>query len=153
MRNRHLYTLELNWSGNREVSNIGNDRLYEIQIEGKQLLKGSADEAFFGNPELYNPEDLLLSALSSCHMMSYLYVCRKQGISVGAYQDTPEGLLKVNIDGSGEFECVTLNLRIEVLNINQIELAVKLHDEAAKLCFIANSCKFKIKYNVDVYSN
>jgi len=150
MKNRHDYTLQLNWSGDKELSCHSNDRLYQIQIEGKELILGSADKPFFGNPNLYNPEDLLLSALSSCHMMSFYYVCRKRDVAIHSYQDNPVGTVKVNIDGSGQFEHVTLNPQIILVDASQIALATELHNEASKLCFIANSCNFEIEYNFSI---
>ena len=143
--------MKLNWSGENEVDSIGNDRLYEVYIEGKEPLTGSADEVFFGNPKLYNPEDLLLSALASCHMMSYFYVCRKRGVSIKSYQDNPEGVLKLEPDGSGKFESVTLKPIVELVDKTQVDLAVSLHKDAGRLCFIANSCSFKIAHSINVY--
>ena len=152
MNNQHRYTLHLHWTGDTSISNIANDRLYEIKIEGKELLRGSADKPFFGNPDLFNPEDLLLSSLSSCHMMSYLYVCRKNGVKVISYLDNPEGFLQVNPNGSGQFKSVILKPIIKIQDKQQEQLAIDLHLEAGKLCFIANSCNFLIQYDVTILS-
>ncbi len=146
MKNHHTYTLRLDWNGNPDKDSMKNDRLYEVAIEGKAPFCGSADKPFFGDPTLYNPEDLLLSALSACHMMSFLYLCRKKGIRVLSYQDNPEGFLKVNPDGSGQFEKVVLKPEVQLADIAQREEAIALHPEAGKLCFIANSCNFEIVY-------
>ena len=108
-------------------------------------MKGSADKVFHGNQTLYNPEDMLLSALSSCHMMSYLYLCRKAGIKVTSYSDKPEGKLILNMDGSGAFTEVVLKPVVILKDKNQQYIA-NLHAEAGKLCFIANSCTFDIIY-------
>lgn len=145
MKNLHKYTLLLNWLGDPLQNTISNDRTYSVSIEGKPVLTGSADSAFFGDNSLYNPEDLLLSALSACHMMSYFYVCRKHGIQISSYRDNPEGFLKINTDGSGQFEKVTLKPSIGIKSGDE-EKAYGLHTEAGKLCFIANSCAFPIDY-------
>ena len=150
MKNTHHYTHQLRWLGELEKDTIKNDRKYEVEIEGKEIIEGSADKAFFGDPTKFNPEDLLLAALSACHMMSYLYVCRKHGIKVLSYQDNPLGVLKLNINGSGQFEKVTLKPQIEIVQEGQKELAMELHHEAGKLCFIANSCNFEIKYETQI---
>lgn len=144
MANKHLYTLELNWKGNPTGNSIQNDRLYEVKIEGKETFLGSADKTFFGDPTLYNPEDLLLSALTSCHMMSYFYLCRKHQISILNYTDTPIGTLVVHPNGSGQFQKVVLQPTVMLANSDLKELALSLHTEAKKLCFIANSCAFEI---------
>ena len=146
MKREHEYTLALNWTGDREQSDIRNDRLYEIQIDGKPKLLGSADKPFFGDPAMYNPEDLLMSALSACHMMSFLYLCRKNKIEIESYSDCPVGILKLNLDGSGQFEKVTLKPKVKVRNLSEASTADELHQLAGKLCFIANSCNFEIVY-------
>lgn len=146
MKNSHNYTLSLKWLGNEQSANHREDRIYEIKIEGKPLLKGSADKPFFGDPGLYNPEDLLLSALSSCHMMSFLYLCRKAGIKVKSYTDDPIGILKLDNDGSGRFESVTLKPEIELVDSSKKSEIESLHQKAGKLCFIANSVNFPVYY-------
>lgn len=147
MNNGYNYTLELNWLGNEKGTHHRADRFYEISIKGKEKLKGSADKPFFGDPKLYNPEDLLLSALSSCHMMSYLYVCRKAGIKIAFYKDNPVGVLKVNEEGVGRFELVTLKPQVVLVDPSQSVQAYQLHAQAGKLCFIANSVNFEISYD------
>jgi organic hydroperoxide reductase OsmC/OhrA len=66
-------------------------REFRAEFDGKPSLRGSADPAFRGDPALYNPEDLLLSALSACHMLSYLAVCAHAGIAVVSYEDAVVG--------------------------------------------------------------
>lgn len=153
LKNKHTYILKLNWIGNQSVDSLKNDRLYEISIPEKEKFLGSADKVFYGDETLYNPEDLLLSALTACHMMSYLYLCRKKGIKVKAYTDQPEGRLKVNPDGSGQFEQVVLRPQVSIVNEEQKQQAQDLHQEAGKLCFIARSCNFTIIYEpqIDVF--
>lgn len=150
MKNAHIYTLDLIWKGNPNQTTIKNDRIYEVAIAGKPSFMGSADQIFHGKPELYNPEDLLLSALAACHMMSYFYVCRKAGIEILSYKDQPIGLLKVNSDGSGQFESVTLKPTITIADGPHISKASSLHQSAGKLCFIANSVNFQISYEPEI---
>ena len=150
MASGYNYTLELKWLGDENGVHHRDDRLYQITIEGKELLKGSADKPFFGNPSLYNPEDLLLSSLSACHMMSYLYLCRKEGITVISYQDNPVGILKLNQEGRGRFETVTLKPEVTLLDLSFSQKALKLHEKAGEFCFIANSVNFDIVHNVTI---
>lgn len=146
MKNKFDYTLELQWLGDENGTHHREDRFYEISIDGKPNLKGSADKPFFGDPSLYNPEDLLLSALSSCHMMSFLYLCRKMGVKVASYQDNPVGVLKINNEGIGYFELVTLKPKVVLSDKSKLDDMSQLHEKAGKLCFIANSVNFEIKY-------
>ncbi|SEJ10353.1 Organic hydroperoxide reductase OsmC/OhrA [Myroides marinus] len=125
---------------------------HTIKIEGKDILSISAAKAFKGDPTLLNPEDLLLSALTSCHMMSYLYVCQQNNIEVLAYEDNSEATLILNDDGSGRITKVVLNPVVHIKDASQKELALQLHIQANKLCFIANSCNFEIEHHAQCYS-
>lgn len=148
MKNEFDYTLSLTWLGNENSKNHRSDRFYEINIDGKKNIKGSADKPFFGDPSLHNPEDLLLSALSACHMMSFLYLCRKEGLVIRSYSDNPIGTLKINPEGSGQFESVSLHPKVEFMDSSKTKELTRLHQEASKLCFIANSVNFPIKYEL-----
>ena len=148
MKNQYDYTIQLEWLGDEKGTHHREDRFYEINIEGKPSFKGSADKPFFGDPSLYNPEDLLISALSSCHMMSFLYLCRKEGIRVKSYSDNPIGRLKINEKGSGQFESVMLKPQIELVDQSLAIDLKQLHIEAGQVCFIANSVNFPIDYEV-----
>ena len=150
MKKTHHYTLGLSWTGDKNEDSIKNDRLYEVSVPGKLVFKGSADGVFHGDSSLLNPEDLLMSALSSCHMMSYFYVCRKNKLKIISYEDNPLGELELKMDGSGSFRTVDLNPVVTIRNEKEISLAKALHLEAKKLCFIANSCCFEIVVNPTV---
>ena len=94
---KHLFKARLNWTSKQnheESSKRFYSKTHQIKIEGKAVLDVSAAKAFKGDPELYNPEDLLLSSLVSCHMMSYLYVCSQNGIEVINYLDNAEATLE-----------------------------------------------------------
>lgn len=150
MHPNHNYKLTLKWTGNKGTGTSGYrayDRNHEIMIEGKTVLLGSADPTFHGDKTVHNPEDLLLASLSACHMMSYLHVCVKAGITVTDYIDNATGIMTVNKDGSGQFIEVTLNPIVTIADEAQLTKANELHQEANKLCFIANSVNFPVKHN------
>lgn len=147
---KHLFKAEANWTYKQNLINSAKrfySKSHQIKIEGKPVLDVSAAKAFKGDPELYNPEDLLLSSLVSCHMMSYLYVCSQNGIEVVEYSDNAEATLEVSEDGSGRFTEVRLNPKVKISNSEQMELALELHKNANQLCFIANSCNFPVLHN------
>lgn len=75
----------------RTASYRGYSGEHVVDVDGKPPLKASADPAFRGDPELHNPEDLLVAALSQCHMLWYLALCSTSGIVVTAYQDDASG--------------------------------------------------------------
>ena len=152
MTTNHIFKATLNWELN-EGENTQNPRNYtrdhKVKIADKEPLQLSAAKSFKGNTHLLNPEDLLLSALSSCHMMSYLYVCSQHQLEVLSYSDNSEGVLEVIGDG-GSFERVDLNPVVTIKNVKDIELAKELHAKANELCFIANSCNFPIYHKATI---
>jgi organic hydroperoxide reductase OsmC/OhrA len=143
MRFKHVFRAKLDWLFSKKES-MTYTKTHAITIDGKAVLHVSAAKAFKGDPALYNPEDLLLSSVVSCHMMSYLYVCKQNGIDVVSYTDEAEATLEVLEDGSGRFIAIKLNPKVCISNKEKIEEALSLHKKANQLCFIANSCNFPI---------
>ncbi|MGB5417272.1 OsmC family protein [Algibacter sp.] len=150
----HIFKATVNWQlGINETTQNpkGFSRNHKVVIANKKtLLEVSAANAFRGDDTLYNPEDLLLTALASCHMMSYLYVCSQNNIEVLSYTDTAEAILNVEASGSGHFSKVSLKPVVTIKNASQIELAKTLHTKANSLCFIANSCNFPIEHFAEI---
>ncbi|MGX1160683.1 organic hydroperoxide reductase OsmC/OhrA [Arthrobacter sp. SLBN-100] len=145
----HRYALAVQWTGNLgegTSSYRGYSRDHDVLIPGLPVLKGSADPTFHGDRERYNPEQLLLAALAQCHMLSYLHVAVKHGVVVTDYRDDASGLMRLNRDGSGQFESVTLRPRVTVADGSQVELAGGLHHEANRVCFIARSVNFPVEH-------
>jgi organic hydroperoxide reductase OsmC/OhrA len=144
---KHLFKAKLNWFSSKEEE-VSTSKIYSkshtVIVEGKPILNVSAAKAFKGDPTLYNPEDLLLSSIVSCHMMSYLYVCAQNGIVVLSYTDNAEATLEVLENGSGRFIEVRLYPKVIIRQKEKIAEALRLHQKANELCFIANSCNFPI---------
>jgi len=140
---KHVFKAKLDWFFSKKES-VRYTKSHAITIVGKDVLHVSAAKAFKGDPALYNPEDLLLSSVVSCHMMSYLYVCSQNGIEVVSYTDEAEATLEVLEDGSGRFVAINLNPKVCITNKEKIEEALSLHKKANELCFMANSCNFPI---------
>ncbi|WP_457962650.1 OsmC family protein [Arthrobacter sp. D1-29] len=145
----HHYSLTVRWTGNLgdgTSSYRGYSRDHDVQIPGLPVLKGSADPTFHGDRSRYNPEQLLLAALAQCHMLSFLHVAVRHGVVVTDYQDDATGVLRLNRDGSGQFESVTLNPRVAVADTAHVALAEELHREANQVCFIARSVNFPVHH-------
>lgn len=145
----HRYALTVRWTGNRgdgTSSYRSYSRDHDVLIPGLPPLKGSADPTFHGDRERYNPEQLLLAALAQCHMLSYLHVAVKHGVVVTDYRDEATGMMRLNRDGSGQFERVVLNPRVTVADSGQADLAASLHHEANQVCFIARSVNFPVEH-------
>jgi organic hydroperoxide reductase OsmC/OhrA len=145
----HHYALTVQWTGNQgegTSSYRGYLRDHDILIPGLPVLKGSADPTFHGDRARYNPEQLLLAALAQCHMLSFLHVAVKHGVVVTAYRDEAAGLMKLNRDGSGQFERVTLHPQVTVADEQHVAMAAQLHHEANQVCFIARSVNFPVEH-------
>lgn len=149
MNRVHNYKLTIEWNGNRGLGTSDYkafDRDYSIQIEHKKVLHGSADPTFRGDKTKFNPEDMLLASLSSCHMLSYLHLCSVGGVVVIDYYDHATATMETRIDGGGHFREVTLNPVVTVSDASMIDKAITLHKRAGEVCFIANSVNFPIKH-------
>ena len=149
MSNQHHYKTTLEWTGNTG-SGTSSYRAYSrnhvVSVANKEDILCSSDPSFRGDPSRYNPEELLVASLSSCHMLWYLHLCAVNNIVVIAYKDNAEGTMQENEDGSGDFTGVILHPVVTVADTSMQERAVALHHEANRLCFIARSVKFPVTH-------
>lgn len=155
MKNHH-YKTKTTWTGNTGESTKNYrsyQRNYTISVDGKADVLGSSDPSFLGDSQLHNPEDLLLASVSSCHLLWYLHLCSVNKILVVDYQDFAEGTMIEEENGSGKFTEIILKPRIVVKEKEMVEKAMKLHQEANEMCFIANSLNFKIKHEPEITYN
>jgi organic hydroperoxide reductase OsmC/OhrA len=147
MSKEHLYQINLIWTGNQGTGTetyAGYSRAHEISIEGKPVIVGSSDPHFRGDASRYNPEELLVGALSACHMLYYLHLCADAKIVVIDYADKATGKMVETADGGGHFTEVVLRPRVVVTKDSDAEKANELHHKAHELCFIANSVNFPV---------
>ena len=152
MKDRHEYAVTVEWVGNRGSGTSGYrayGREQLIHAPHKAPLKGSADPTFHGNKDRWNPEEMLLSALAQCHMLSYLHVAVRDGVVVTAYVDNATGVLKQSGLG-GAFESVTLRPRVTVADASMAEAARAAHADARSYCFIANSVNFPVYHEPEI---
>lgn len=148
MIHEHKYSIINVWNANTSEGNKNirsYDRSHTISNNGKPDLFLTTDNKAVGDANKLNPEDLLVSAISSCHMLSYLYVCALEKIVVLAYTDNATGLMIENSNGGGQFKEVQLNPIVIVENESMIERAKELHHKAHEICYIANSVNFEVK--------
>jgi organic hydroperoxide reductase OsmC/OhrA len=147
MNKEHHYQSTIRWTGNKGTGTSdyrSYERSHVLSVDGKPDIAGSSDPAFRGDKTKHNPEDLLVSALSSCHMLWYLHFCSVNGVVVIDYIDKAEGIMAEHLDGNGEFTQVTLHPEVIVKHKSMIEKANKLHDDAHHACFIARSVNFEV---------
>ena len=149
MPRRHTYETHSVWSGDRGQGTAdyrSYDRTYDTTTPGRPPIAGSSDPAFRGDADRWNPELLLVAALSQCHMLSYLHRAVVNGVVVTGYEDTAEGVMVETPDGGGHFEDVVLRPVVTVAEASMVERAEAAHAEAAALCFIASSVNFPVRH-------
>lgn len=149
MIGEHHYRLRSTWTGDRGSGTSGPrdyDRSVSLEVDGKPLLEASADTPFRGDPAKWNPEELLLGALSECHLLSYLYACVSVGVVVVAYEDDARGTLVEDGKGGGAFSEVVLHPRVTVAEASMVDAAIAAHRQAREWCFIANSVNFPVRH-------
>ena len=147
MHREHRYSVNVVWTGNtgKGTSDYRSYlRDHEISVPGKPPINGSSDPKFRGDRVRYNPEELFVSALSTCHMLWYLHLCADAGIVVVSYEDRAEGTMEESSEGAGRFVRVTLHPHVKVTE--SVERAEALHSLAHELCFIANSVNFPVQH-------
>lgn len=108
-------------------------RAHEIQL-ADQTLAGSCASERGGDPEKADPEELLVAALSACHMLWFLDFARRERLQIVSYEDQPEGTM----DGQ-KFVAVVLRPWVVFATDVSPDVIEGLHDRAHKACFIANS--------------
>ena len=150
MAREHIYEATVTWTGNSGQGTAGYKayaRDYDIACSGKPTLAGSADPVFRGDAGRHNPEDLLVAALSACHMLWYLHLCADAGVVVTAYEDAASGTMATHPPaGAGEFTRVTLRPRVAIAAGSCAETALRLHAEAGANCFVARSVNFPVDH-------
>ncbi len=145
----HIYTVTTTWRGNTGAGTSGYrtyERAHDVSAPGKPLIPASSDPAFRGDRRRYNPEEMLVASLSSCHMLWYLHLCSTEGIVVQAYEDIAEGVMVEQRDGGGAFSEVVLQPEITLAPGADLPRARALHADAHAKCFIANSVNFPIRH-------
>jgi len=144
----HHYHSSLAWIGQQGQGTISYNaysRNFRIRVGDKPDLLGSSDPSFRGDASRYNPEELFLASLSSCHMLWYLHLCADQGIVVTDYRDEAQAEMQEgDAEYAGRFVRVLLRPEVKIQAASEIHLAEKLHQQAHTRCFIANSCNFPV---------
>ena len=145
---QHTYTVRMSWTGNtgRGTADYrAYERAHEYSVPGKPVIPGSSDPSFRGDPARYSPEELLVMAISSCHMLWFLHLCAVANVVVTGYDDQPVGTMLETPDGGGHFTEVVLKPTVTVTAGSDLTKAESLHERSHHMCFIANSVNFPIR--------
>lgn len=146
---QHEYSIRVEWTGNQGEGTSdyrAYARSHEISATGKPVIPGSSDPAFRGDRTRYNPEELLVSSLSACHMLWYLHLCADGGIVVTGYVDDATGTMVATAETGGHFTEVVLRPTVTLRSQADADAATRLHEQAHHLCYIANSVRFPVRH-------
>ncbi|MDT0319619.1 OsmC family protein [Streptomyces millisiae] len=150
----HGYAVTVRWAGNTGEGTAGYrsySRDTEITAAGKPtMIVASADRTFVGDPERWNPEEMLVAALSQCHMLSYLALCALKGVVVTGYEDVARGTMEEGAGIAGHFTDVVLAPVVTVAEESMLPAATELHEDAHRACFIANSVNFPVRHTPEI---
>lgn len=149
MAHEHDFISKVVWTGDRGEGTRrykGYDRTWSIETPGKPVVHCSNDPMLGGDPGLHNPEDLLVSAVSACHMLWYLHLASNAGIVVHGYSDAPVGTGESEPDGTGRFVKLTLRPTITLAPGSDAAKADAIHAEIHRHCFIARSVNFPVEW-------
>lgn len=132
----HHYPLSLAWTGNTLDGTY--NRNATVTTAGKHPLAVSSAPEYAGDASRWNPEDLLGSALATCHMLTFLALCAKAKVEVVGYEDHAEAVLDT-VDKVTRITRVHLRPVIRVTRGTGMAKVIELFEKAHKYCFVANS--------------
>ena len=149
MTHRHDFPARVVWTGNIGQGNRnyrGYHRTWTLATAGKPEVHCSNDPLLGGDPTLHNPEDILIAALASCHMLWFLHLASNAGVIVEAYEDNAVGIGESEPSGKGRFVEAILKPRITVAPGTDTQKADEIHHDIHNHCFIARSVNFPVRY-------
>ncbi|WEK29634.1 MAG: OsmC family protein [Candidatus Pseudomonas phytovorans] len=122
----------------------------EVIFSDTAKVEASAASDYLGTAEKADPEQLLVSALASCHMLYFLAICEGQGYVVSSYSDNAKGIVAKREEGGFWVSEIILNPKVEFSSEKQPDRNAleRLHHRAHKGCFIANSIKTVVKVEI-----
>ena len=134
----HRYSVGCSWSGSTGSGYLTYDRGHEARVvPDVSVLRLSADPAFHGDPRLLNPEQLLVTAVVSCQLLSFLAVAARARVEVRGYDDNGEGMMPED-EPPVRLTVITLHPRIRVAPGTNEARVLHLVEVAHRECFVAN---------------
>lgn len=143
----HTFAISLEWQSNLRSPDAA---LAEYSREGVMTAAGhdpvsvSAAGGFGGDIARWNPEELVIGALSQCHMLSFLWVARDEGVAILDYRDDAQGSMEMR-GGTGAMTQVTLRPHVVVASTSEADRVEALHERAAGMCIIRASVNFPVE--------
>ncbi len=140
----HSFRSQLRWSGSTGSGYRDYSRTHRVVTPPAAVeFEVSADAPFRGDPDLPNPEQLLLAAASSCQLLAFLAVAARAGIDVLDYGDDAEALMPVSREPM-RITRITLRPRIVLAPGTDLDRVRELVRTAHEECYIANTINAEI---------
>jgi organic hydroperoxide reductase OsmC/OhrA len=143
------HVAEIDWQADGDFAAGRYSRRHEIRFDGGATLAGSSSPAVvpepMSDPAAADPEELLVAAVASCHMLWFLDLARTAGFDVASYRDRAEG--EMGRIAPGRMAIVRIVLRPQIVFAGPAPDAAALaalHHDAHERCFIANSLNCEI---------
>lgn len=145
----------IRWNGpNADFTKGGYSREHTWTFDGGLTVGASSSPSVvpvpYSNPALIDPEEAFVAAISSCHMLTFLYLASREGFQVDSYEDEAVGVMTKNEKGIAWMSNVVLRPNITygggVLPTPDEER--RLHHQAHDHCYISNSIKTEVSVDV-----
>jgi len=134
------FTVQVDWQQS-ELTESDFSRDHTISFGSGQQVQGSSAPEYKGNANLVNPEESLIAALSSCHMLTFLAIAHLKRLPVASYRDTATAELGKNTENRTQVSRIELNPKVVFADGVMVsdEVMDKMHQKAHANCFIANT--------------
>jgi peroxiredoxin-like protein len=140
MSKKYIYKCSVKWKEKR----IGT-----LKLEGKPDIEVATPPEFSGHPGIISPEDLLVSAVNSCLMTTFLFFAVRENLEFISYESDIEGDLEMK-DLKMQFTNIRIFPKIKVKSADLIEKAKDLIEKSEKNCLISNSLKANVALSPEV---
>jgi organic hydroperoxide reductase OsmC/OhrA len=147
----HRYVASIAWErGDAVFTDNKYSRAHEWSFDGGITVPGSSSPSVvklpYSNEHAIDPEEALVAAAASCHLLSFLYVAAKRGFVVDRYADEAFGVMAKNERGKLAITKITLRPEIafsgeKVPSASEI---AELHHQAHEECYIASSLRTEV---------
>ena len=140
------YRASIVWQrGDRPFDYESYSRDHTWTFEGQPPIEASAAPEDLGTPERLDPEQALVAAAASCHMLTFLAIAARKRIVVDGYEDDATGTMEKNEEGRLAVTRIVLRPRITFAGGPPApDVLAKMHQQAHENCFIANSVRTRI---------
>jgi len=142
----HHFEGRLTWRAGAAGPAAGNHR---VEFAGRPALEVSGAPQYRGDGTKVNPEELLVAALASCQLLTYLALAPRAGVTVLGYEDAPVGTLAL-VEKKMRVAEILLRPRITIAAGGDVEAARTLVERAHEGCFIGNSIACAVRIEPEI---